>query len=176
MSTTLFARSSCIALILLAAVLVETPAAQERPAPVVEFAAGALLFPDDGGTVPEGFGGGAARFYLTPRVSVGPELSFVRGDNHDHFILTGNVTYDFAGPDSTGRPARITPFVVAGGGIFRTNEEFPSGPFSHTEGAFTAGGGVRALAGDRVTFGAEARIGWELHVRVNGFVGVRLGR
>jgi hypothetical protein len=175
MSTTLVARSSGIALILLAAVLVEAPAAQERPAPVVEFAAGALLFPDDGGTVPEGFGGGAARFYLTPRVSVGPELSFVQGDDHDHFILTGNVTYDFIGPRN-GRPARVTPFVVGGGGIFRTNEEFASGPFSHTEGAFTAGGGVRALAGDRVTFGAEARIGWELHVRLNGFVGVRLGR
>jgi hypothetical protein len=175
MSTTRFARSSCIAFILLAAALVETPAAQERPAPVIEFAAGALLFPDDGGTVPEGFGGGAARFYLTPRVSVGPELSFVQGDNHDHFILTGNITYDFVGPRN-GRPARVTPFVVGGGGLFRTGEGFAAGDFSHTEGAFTAGAGVRARAGDRVTMGAEARIGWELHVRVNGFVGVRLGR
>jgi hypothetical protein len=27
-----------------------------------------------------------------------------------------------------------------------------------------------------VFVGAEARVGWELHVRVNGLVGVRLGR
>ena len=45
-----------------------------------------------------------------------------------------------------------------------------------TEGAFTAGGGVRAFASDRVTVGIDARVGWELHLRVNGFVGVRLGR
>ena len=175
MSTILFARSAFIALILLAGVLVETPAAQERPSPVIEFAAGALLFPDDGETVPEGFAGGSARFHVTPRVSVGPEISFVRGENHDHFVLTGNVTYDFIGPQN-GRPARVTPFVVAGGGLFSTNERFFDDAVSHSEGAFTAGGGVRALAGDRVTLGAEARIGWELHVRVNGFVGVRLGR
>ena len=175
MNTRTFVRSASIALLLLAAVLVETPAAQERPAPVLEFAGGALLFPDDGETIPEGFVGGSARFYVTPRLSIGPEISFAKGDNHDHFVLTGNVTYDFIAPQS-GRPARVTPFVVAGGGLFSTNEQFFDDAVSHTEGAFTAGGGVRALAGDRVTFGAEARIGWELHVRVNGFVGVRLGR
>ena len=167
-------KTVCLALVLLSSAFVSIAAAQARPSPVVEFAAGALFFPDDS-TATEGFAGGTARFYVTPRVSVGPELSFVQGDNHDHLILTGNVTYDFIGPEN-GRAARVTPFVVAGAGLFRTNEEFPSGPFSHNEGAFTAGAGVRALAGDRVTLGAEARIGWELHVRVNGFVGVRLGQ
>jgi len=38
------------------------------------------------------------------------------------------------------------------------------------------GGGVRALVGDRVTIGIDARVGWELHVRVNGLVGLQLGR
>jgi hypothetical protein len=35
------------------------------------------------------------------------------------------------------------------------------------------GGGVRARAGEHVTFGVDSRIGWELHVRVNGFIGVQ---
>jgi opacity protein-like surface antigen len=69
------------------------------------------------------------------------------------------------------------PFVVAGGGLFQTSENQPltGGAFRHNEGAFTAGGGVRALVSDRVIVGAEARVGWETHVRVNGFVGFRLG-
>jgi hypothetical protein len=42
--------------------------------------------------------------------------------------------------------------------------------------AFTAGDGVRALVGKAVIVGAEARVGWELHVRVNGVLGIQLGR
>jgi len=145
--------------------------AQDRsPAPVVEFAAGTLNFPDEG-VVTEGFVAGSARFYVSPRISLGPELSYVSGDRHNHLILTGNVTVDLLGPR-----ARVTPFVVAGGGLYRTSEQFPFENFTHTEASFTAGGGVKAFVGERVTVGAEARIGWELHVRVNGLVGIRLGR
>lgn len=36
--------------------------------------------------------------------------------------------------------------------------------------------GVRALIGDRVTLGLEMRAGWEPHIRINGVVGVQLGR
>jgi len=89
-------------------------------------------------------------------------------------MITGNVTVDL-GPSSTA--SRVTPFVVVGAGLFRTSEAFPDNQtFSHNEGAFTAGGGVRALVGDRLILGAEARAGWETHVRVSGLVGVRLGR
>src|SRR5262245_19201020 len=145
-------------------------AAQERPAPAIELGAGALLFPDEG-VVTEGFIGGTGRFYVSPRISLGPEVAYIQGDNHHHLMLTGNVTVDLAAPGRS-----VTPFVVAGAGLFRTNETPPAGgPFSHNEGAFTAGGGVRALVGDRVIVGAEARVGWETHVRFNGFVGVRLG-
>ena len=149
-------------------------AAQERPAPAVELAVGSLFFPDDG-TVTEGFAGGTARVYLSPRVSIGPEIASIQGRNHSHLMLTGNVTFDLLGPVN-GRPRRVTPFVVAGGGLFRSSEQFRSGSFSSTEGAFTAGGGVRAMVGKNVIVGAEARIGWELHLRVNGTVGWQFGK
>ena len=164
--------------VLLLGTLTITPAAaQERPLPMVQFATGAFLFPDDGpALVRENFVGGSAHVYLSPRVSVGPELAFVTGQNHSHTILTGNVMLDLAAPRA-GRPRLITPFVVAGGGLYRTTEEFPGmSNFSHSEGAFTAGGGVRALIGDYVTVGVDARAGWELHTRVNATVGIRLGR
>jgi hypothetical protein len=168
------AKSTAMAVAFLAA-FTRPCAAQERPSPVVEFAGGALFFPDDG-VVTEGMVGGAARFYVLPRVSIGPEIAYIAGDSHSHFMVTGNVTFDFVSPEN-GRPAAVTPFLVAGGGIFRTSEEFPGrDTFSSSDGAFTAGIGVRALVGDRVSIGAEARLGWELHIRVNAMIGVRLGR
>jgi hypothetical protein len=48
-------------------------------------------------------------------------------------------------------------------------ESFFAETFTSSEGAFTAGGGVRALVGDRVTIGVDMRVGWELHLRLNGF-------
>jgi hypothetical protein len=149
-------------------------AAQERPAPVIEFQIGSLAFPDDG-VVREGLAGGAARWYVSPRLAFGPEVGYVSGSNHSHVILTGNLTFDVLSP-LAGRPRAVSPFVVAGGGLFQTRERFPSGPFTSADGAFTAGGGVRGSVGHRVTVGIDARIGWELHLRVNALVGVSLGR
>ncbi len=146
-----------------------TAAAQEPRRGAVEFSGGALLFPDDG-VVTEGMVGGSARFYLLPRVAVGPELVFVQGSNHSHTMLTGNLTFDVLGP-ANGRLPRVTPFLVVGGGMFQTRDQTPRGGFTSNEGTFTAGGGVRALVGDRLNVGADVRIGWELHLRVNGFVG-----
>jgi hypothetical protein len=110
---------------------------------------------------------------VLPRVSLGPEIAFVDGRNHSHLVLTGNATFDLLRP-SKGQPRTVTPFVVVGGGIFHTRSQFAVGNFDATEGAFTAGGGIRALIGRRAFFGAEARIGWEAHVRLNAIIGVRL--
>jgi hypothetical protein len=146
-------------------------AAQEPPRRAVEFVAGVLMFPDDG-TVRENMAGGSMRFYLSPRLAVGPEVTFVQGSRHSHVIATGNLTFDFFGP-SGGREPTATPFLVLGGGWYHSREEFPSGGFNSNEGGFTAGGGVRARLAERLYIGAEVRIGWELHVRMNGLVGWR---
>ncbi len=158
---------------LLASPLVARAAAQERPAPVVEFGVAWIGFPDDG-LVSESAGAGAVRFYASPRLSLGPEITFIQGEHHSHLVATGNVTFDVLGP-SNGQAPRVTPFLVAGGGVFQTREQFVSGRFTSSEGAFTVGGGVRGLVTRRVIVGVDARIGWELHIRVSGMVGVRLG-
>jgi hypothetical protein len=168
-------RAVILAITLVGAFLARTAAAQERPAPVAEFAAGPYLFPDDS-LVTEGFIGGAARFYLLRRISVGPEISYVQGDNHSHLILNGCLTIDFVGPVH-GQPRLFMPFATVGAGLFRSSGRSLGGrDLTYNEGSFTAGGGVRALVGPRLFVGAEARLGWEPHLRVNGFVGVRLGR
>ncbi len=160
--------------VFLMAAMAGAAAAQEQPPPTVEAEAGWVGFADNG-IVNESLVGGMARWYVSPRVSIGPELVYINGSNHSHLVLTGNVTYDLRSPGN-GRSRQVTPFLVASGGLFQTRETFFGGDFTSTEGAFTAGGGVKAPAGERVIVGIDARVGWELHLRVSGFVGVRPGR
>ena len=168
------AKGAIFAFALLTTPMADLATAQDRPSPAAELAAGWVGFADDG-IVSESLVGGAARWYLLPRVSVGPELAYIHGANHSHLVVTGNVTWDMLAP-TNGRPHRVTPFLVAGGGVFQTREHFFNGTYTSSEGAFTAGGGVRAFVGDRVTVGLEMRLGWETHVRINGLVGLQLGR
>jgi hypothetical protein len=167
-------RAAIAALALLAMPLAHTAAAQDRPGPAVELAAAWVGFADDG-IVSESLVGGAVRWYVLPRIGVGPEIAWLSGDDHSHLMVTGNITWDIAGPVN-GRPRRVTPFIVAGVGLFRTRETFFTGEFTSNEGAFTAGGGVRTLVNDRVSIGIDARVGWEMHLRAGGSIGVRLGR
>jgi len=157
---------------LLAALIADPAAAQDRPGPAVDLAVGWVGFADDG-IVSEGLVGGAVRLYLLPRISVGPEIAYIAGPNHSHLVITGDVTCDLLSP-TNGRPRRVNPFVVAGGGLFQTRQRFFNETFTSSEGAFTAGGGVTALVGDRVTIGVDARVGWEPHLRINGLVGLQL--
>src|SRR4249919_3405082 len=134
-----FIRLAVGALALSVLPMADLAAAQDRPGPAAEFAAGWVGFADDG-IVGEGLVGGAARWYPLPRISVGPEVVYIHGDNHSHLIVTGNVTFDVLAPTS-GRPRQVTPFLVVGGGVFQTRESFFTETFTSSEGAFIAGGG-----------------------------------
>jgi len=115
--------------------------------------------------------GGSVRRYVSPRISVGPELVVMTNaaSLRDRLVMaTGNVTFDVF-PAT----APAIPFFVAGFGIFAGREKFPSCPFWSSDPAFTVGGGVRARIGDRVSIGGEYRLGWELHHRVTATAGFR---
>ena len=142
-----------------------------RPSPAVEFTGGYAGFVDDA-TIDHGVIGGAMRFHLSPRISVGPEVQYMIGPGSDRdLILAGNLTFEVLRPGT-----KVTPFLVAGGGLFRHRNSFGGRSFSSSEGAFTAGGGVRAWVSDRVYVAGEARLGWELHWRFSGTVGIALRR
>jgi Outer membrane protein beta-barrel domain len=156
-------------------VILSAPAAeaQMRPGPALEVAAGWVGFADDA-VVSEALIGGAGRLYVTPRLALGPEVAYIDGDQHSHLMVTGNLTFDFLNLVA-GQPPKVDPFVVVGGGWFRTRESFAMEPFTSSEGTFTAGGGLRVHVSRRLYLAGEARIGWETHLRVNGAVGFRLG-
>ncbi|MDZ4688446.1 MAG: hypothetical protein SH850_25510, partial [Planctomycetaceae bacterium] len=86
---------------------------------------------------------------------------------------TGNVMFDVLAPTG-GAPRRVTPFLLAGGGLFRHADTFQSGPYASTEGAFTLGLGVRAWTSRRTYVAMDARLGWEAHIRLAATVGVAL--
>lgn len=148
-------------------------AAQDRPAPALDLAAGWVGFADDG-IVSELPIGAAFRWHLSPRISIGPEVTFIAGESHGHQIVTGNLTVDVRAPRG-GRPL-VTPFIVVGGGMFRTSERFAGRPpFAAADGAFTVGGGLRAPLNDRIATAIDVRLGWETHLRITGVISVRLG-
>ena len=116
--------------------------------------------------------GGAVRRHLSPRVSVGPELVLMRNPDlsTDRLVmLTGNLVFDFL-PLRAMTPPRVTPFVVAGAGMFSSRDLVRNGPFWSSDPAFTVGGGARGRLADAVSIAAEYRFGWELHQRLSGLV------
>jgi opacity protein-like surface antigen len=144
--------------------------AQDRRNGSVEGIGGWAGFVDDD-TIGHSVFGIAAKWNVSPRVALGPELVYMIGPRSDRdLMLTGNVTVDLFD-----RP--VTPFFVVGGGLFRHSDDFGGlglrGTFSSTEGAFTAGGGVRIAVNDRFYIAPEARLGWELHTRLSVAAGWR---
>ncbi|HEV3484015.1 MAG TPA: hypothetical protein VG106_01305 [Vicinamibacterales bacterium] len=116
--------------------------------------------------------GGSVRFALTPRLSVGPEIVYMIGPGHDRdMFVTGNLWFDLLGADG-GSPRRVTPYLIAGGGLMRHRDEFFA-DFTANEGAVTGGIGVRIAVTDRWYVAPEARLGWEPHSRLAVTVGYR---
>jgi hypothetical protein len=114
---------------------------------------------------------GSARWQVTPRLSVGPEVVYLEepGDHHD-LLVTGNVVFDF-------KTKGITPYVLGGAGLFRQTTVFTTGSFSDTftstEGSVTGGFGVRIPFARGWYVAPEARIAWEPHVRLQVLAGYR---
>jgi hypothetical protein len=149
--------------------------AQPGAAPALEVTAGYAGFVDDA-TISHGLVGGQARWSVTPRLSIGPEITYMRGPGFDRdLFVTGNVTWDLLSRRAP-RPGLVMPYVLGGAGFFRHFDRFGPRSFASSEGTFTAGGGARVWVTPRVYVGAEARVGWELHSRLAGTVGVQLGR
>ena len=79
-----------------------------RPPAAIEFLAGHAGFADDA-TIEHSVFGGAGRVYVTPRLSVGPEITYMRGPREDRdWFFLGNLTFDILRPRA-GRPRTVSP-------------------------------------------------------------------
>lgn len=113
---------------------------------------------------------GSVRRYLTPRITLGPEVTMMTGGNETrdlNLLLTATLTCDL----TQGRT--VTPFLAAGAGLFWGREQLVGGPYWSSDPAFTAGGGIRVRAAEALSWIAEYRFGWELHHRVSAGLSAR---
>lgn len=139
-----------------------------RPGPAVEIASGATAFLDPG-DFDHVVVGGHVRFPLTPRLTIGPEVTYMVGPRSDRdLVVTGNLWVDLIAPDRS-EPVRVVPFLVVGGGIFTHSER----GYSSTEASITGGGGLRVWITDQVYVAPEFRVGWEPHARAMVSIGLR---
>ena len=138
----------------------------------IEATGGMAGFVDEA-VIGHGVIGVGSRTYITPRVSIGPELVYMRGPGNDRdLFLTGNITYEFRRPNTRGQ---VVPFVVAGGGLMRHSNQFGQRSFTSVEGAAVGGGGVRWYVTDRLSIAGDWRLGWDLHSRFAGLVAYSFG-
>ena len=147
--------------------------AQERPASLVEGGVGYFGKVDES---PDPFLAihGGTRVFVTNRISVGPEVTFLRGEGLARdWIFTGNLTVDLRSEDSN-RTRRVVPYVIARGGFQTSRTQVGTGPYRSNEGALTGGVGLRIALGDRWYVAPETRIGWEGHLRFGVTGGWRL--
>jgi hypothetical protein len=156
---------------MIAALLMVPPAlrAQDRQGPIMEVSGGHAAFLDES-PIHHGTVGAAWLWNLSRRVSVGPEIVFMKGPGSDRdFFLTGKVVVDFM-------PSRIvSPYFVADGGVMLHRETFVrTGDFWAKEGAVSFGAGARIAVSPRFFFAPEFRLGWEPHFRVGAVVGWRM--
>jgi hypothetical protein len=70
------------------------------------------------------------------------------------------------------REERYLRTAPGGLGMFWSRTQVGTGPYQSSDPAFTAGAGLRVRVSSRISATAEYRIGWELHQRVTGSVGV----
>jgi hypothetical protein len=157
------------AIILAILILPAAASAQGLSRPVMEASGGHAAFLDES-AIHHFTLGTAWRWNLGRRVSVGPEVVFMRGPDGDRDVfLTGKVVVDFLPTQP------VSPYFVADGGLMLHRTTFTTvADYWAKEGAVSFGGGVRINVTPRVFFAPEFRVGWEPHFRVSAVVGWRM--
>ena len=136
-----------------------------------EFSGGFTAFFDDG-VIDHGGVGGSARIYVTPRLSVGPELVYMIGPGNDRDVLLfANLTVDLTKP-RLGRVGRVEPYLVVGAGLLNHSNSFGGYSSSGSSVTYSWGGGARVWVARRIYVASDIRAGWTPNVRVMGTVGV----
>ena len=151
--------------------------AQDKPALIVEVVVGRSGFIDE---VWDHFStiGGGARVFVTPRLAIGPEVTYLSGEvDASSLTVTASMTFDIVRDD--GR-RRIVPYLAVGGGYLRQKTTVGSGPgstaivpFTSSEGTMSAGVGARIALGSHMFVAPEFRLGWEPEARIAVTIGMR---
>jgi hypothetical protein len=111
--------------------------------------------------------GGSARFYVTNRVAVEPELLFMYRSSQDiDFHFVPNVVFEF-----TRRKSQFQPYAIGGVGLQRHRELTGSGYYWSNSWTASGGIGTKIFLRDRLYVAPEFRLGLEPIVRITGSIG-----
>ena len=166
--------ATATAIVAIATALGARPASAQPATPgvLVEGGGGYAGFVDDA-TIDHAMVSGGVRWFVTPRLAIGPEITFMKGPGEDRdLFVTGNATFDLRPRGSA--PRAVTPYAIVGAGWMRSRSSVGTGIYYYNEGALTGGAGVRFSPHDRWFVAPEFRLGWELHWRIGAQVGVSL--
>jgi len=111
-------------------------------------------------------GGGSVRFYVSRRVSIEPELLYLKGPGDDRDItLIPHVTYDF------GNSLRAIPYLTAGVGLLHHRDIIGVRRFTNNEWAVSGGAGIKLFLTDNIFVAPECRMGFEPIFRATASIG-----
>ena len=110
--------------------------------------------------------GAAARFYLTTRIGVEPEVLYMIGPGSDRdATLIPNLSFDFMSRE------KVRPYIIGGVGLLHHSEKIGLIRFSDNEWVGNGGVGVKLFLTPRLFVAPEFRLGFETIFRGAGTIG-----
>ncbi len=116
--------------------------------------------------------GGSVRYYLTRRLAVQPGVMHAVQTSplvggFEEWTVVLDVAYDF--PSFSGR---VSPYVIAGGGWFRSRDTFIN--FTSHEATASGGGGIKYFVTEWLFLAPAARFGIHAYPQITFSVGLLL--
>jgi hypothetical protein len=150
---------------LLILLLAASAQAQNKPRPEIKATAGWVGFIDES-WINHKIVGGSARFYLTPRVGLEPEVLYMIGPGSDRDVtLIPHVSFDFLVREM------IRPYVIGGAGWMHHSQKIGPIRFTNNEWVGNGGVGVKFFLTPGLFVAPEFRIGFETILRAAASIG-----
>jgi hypothetical protein len=151
--------------VLLVLLLAASAQAQNKPRPEIKLTTGWIGFIDES-WINHSIVGGAARFYLTPRVGIEPEILYMIGPGSDRDVtLIPHVSLDFLSGE------KFRPYVIGGAGWMHHSQKIGPIRFGNNEWVGNGGVGVKFFLTPRLFVAPEFRIGFETILRAAASIG-----
>jgi hypothetical protein len=110
--------------------------------------------------------GGAARFYVTRRIGIEPEVVYLIGPGSDRDVtVIPHVSVDFMSRQ------KVRPYFIGGAGLLHHSQRIGFRDFSNNDWVVNGGIGVKLFLTPKVFIAPEFRLGFETILRTGANIG-----
>ena len=139
--------------------------AQQKPRPEIKLTAGWVGFIDES-WISHTVIGGSARFYVTRRIGVEPEILYMIGPGSDRDVtVIPHISFDFRSRE------KVRPYLIGGAGWMHHSQKIGPIRFSNNEWVGNGGVGVKFFLTPTLFVAPEFRLGFETIFRGAGSIG-----